>query len=246
MRGARPMASAAGPRAELRSLAPDLYAKLNSEAFDGVLPATMELRWNARLSRTAGRCMFFDDSKYGGGRIAEIELSPRVLDSPERLRTTLAHEMCHAAQWLVDGEARPPHGSAFWRWAKLVEQRVPDVAVTTRHRYEIYCRYRYTCSACGQEYGRHSRVDVRGRRCGACGGKLQLAGDFDRDGVKRSKSSRRQPIGFAAFVQANYASQRERWPNVTHGRIMQTLGRKWRRQPRSSSPAAADASRRSL
>ena len=36
-------------------------------------------------------------------RVATIELSTKVIDDEERLRSTLLHEMCHAAQWLVDG-----------------------------------------------------------------------------------------------------------------------------------------------
>jgi hypothetical protein len=34
-------------------------------------------------------------------RVATIELSTKVIDDEERLRSTLLHEMCHAAQWLV-------------------------------------------------------------------------------------------------------------------------------------------------
>ena len=29
-----------------------------------------------------------------------------MLDSHERLRSTLAHEMCHAAQWVLDGASK--------------------------------------------------------------------------------------------------------------------------------------------
>ena len=32
-------------------------------------------------------------------RVATIELSTKVIDDEERLRSTLLHEMCHAAQW---------------------------------------------------------------------------------------------------------------------------------------------------
>ena len=34
----------------------------------------------------------------------------KVLDSRERLEATLAHELCHAAAWLLDRTAKPPHG----------------------------------------------------------------------------------------------------------------------------------------
>jgi SprT-like family len=36
-------------------------------------------------------------------RLSRIELSTKVLDSADRLRDTLVHEMCHAASWIVSG-----------------------------------------------------------------------------------------------------------------------------------------------
>ena len=46
-----------------------------------------------------------------------LELSTKVLDCPERLRSTLAHEMCHVAAWSLDKQYNPHHGPAFWKWA---------------------------------------------------------------------------------------------------------------------------------
>ena len=34
-------------------------------------------------------------------RASKIELSTKVLDSSDRLRDTLIHEMCHAAAWVI-------------------------------------------------------------------------------------------------------------------------------------------------
>lgn len=39
-----------------------------------------------------------------------MELSSKVLDSRDRLRRTLVHELCHVAAWLLDHVAKPPHG----------------------------------------------------------------------------------------------------------------------------------------
>ena len=60
--------------------------------------------------------------KRGVGRTrqARIELSTKVLTDEDRLASTLAHEMCHAAAWLLDGEMQPPHGRCFKKWADLV------------------------------------------------------------------------------------------------------------------------------
>lgn len=39
-------------------------------------------------------------------RDAPIELSVKVVDSQARLESTLLHELCHAATWLIDKEPR--------------------------------------------------------------------------------------------------------------------------------------------
>ena len=175
----RLLATSPRPRKHLQSLVPALYAELNQVAFHSALPEDLPVTWNARLRRTAGRCIFVTESPRGAQRVrlAAIELSPRVLDDADRLRTTLAHEMCHAAHWLVDGVAKPPHGEAFRKWARLVEERVPNMIITTRHSYEVACQYTYECTHCGQQYGRHSRLDLERRRCGRCAGTLQLLGE---------------------------------------------------------------------
>ena len=36
-------------------------------------------------------------------RYSEIRLSIKVLDSADRLRDTLIHEMCHQAAWVISG-----------------------------------------------------------------------------------------------------------------------------------------------
>ena len=87
---------APAPEQRLSSLAPDLFEELNVLAFDSALPTDLPVKWNPRLRRTAGRCRFF--SVNSDARTAEIELSPHVLNSTDRLRTTLAHEMCHGGR----------------------------------------------------------------------------------------------------------------------------------------------------
>lgn len=47
-----------------------------------------------------------------------------MVDSVERLRSTLAHEMCHVAAWSLDREFHPHHGAAFWRWAGKISAAV--------------------------------------------------------------------------------------------------------------------------
>ena len=52
-----------------------------------------------RLNTTAGRCVYM---RKGDLYKAHIELSPKVVDCLERLKETLAHELCHAATFIID------------------------------------------------------------------------------------------------------------------------------------------------
>ena len=64
---------------------------------------------NRRLRRTLGRLV---------GRQHRIELGPRALGSPKRLRDVVTHEGAHAALATARGAARqPPHGP---EWRRLM------------------------------------------------------------------------------------------------------------------------------
>ena len=131
------------------------FQEFNAAVFDSKLPGDMEVTWNARLLKTAGVTKMARLS--GGVREATIELSVKVLDCHERLRTvrccfaraamttptvppsltptwgfpqTLLHEMCHAAAWLIDGVSRPPHGRVF-KYEAVVRIRACRVARVT-------------------------------------------------------------------------------------------------------------------
>ena len=150
------------------------------------------LEWSKTLNSTAGRATYKRGQKTG-----RIELSTKVLTSMERLRDTLAHELCHLLAWCMDDDFARPHGRAFKKWASRCERLLKGVHVGTTHSYEIEYRYVWTCSAaspattaiagvvgdektqtdggggCGREYGRHSKsIDVNKVVCGKCRGRL--------------------------------------------------------------------------
>ncbi|KAJ9525148.1 hypothetical protein QJQ45_020676, partial [Haematococcus lacustris] len=107
------------------ALAQELYASWNAAVFGGRLPRNLPLVWNPRLLSTAGQVC--DDGSanarktVAGQKIAcRLELSSKLLVSEARLRTTLAHEMCHVGAWELDKEWQAPHGPAFWRWAEAL------------------------------------------------------------------------------------------------------------------------------
>jgi len=65
---------------------------------------------------------------------ARVELSSKVVDSYERLRATLLHELCHAAAWLLDHKAKPPHGEHFQHWAdRCAPPPIPPPTPHTSH-----------------------------------------------------------------------------------------------------------------
>jgi predicted SprT family Zn-dependent metalloprotease len=223
LRRAAPTPSWTQQKRGLRLLAPQLFREYNQLVFANQLPLELQVVWNPKLQRTAGYCAFIT---RGGKREARIELSEKVLDSEDRLRKTLAHEMCHAAQWLVDGVSKPPHGAAFWRWAKIFTRHVPEMEVTTCHSYEIYYKFRYVCSSCANTFGRQTKsVDLTRQCCARCKGKLQLLGAFNRDGAQIKE---RGLTPFAQFVKANFGPLKKARPGESHKELMAELGQRWK------------------
>ena len=139
-----------------------LYKLFNDEAFEGLLPANMDITWNPRLTKTAGMCV--QRCRYKGtdkskilDRSSRIELSSKVLDSADRLRDTLIHEMCHAAAWVISGY-RDGHGPIWKSWAQRAMNRFPELPIIDRcHNYTIRTKYTYRCVKCGYSIGRHSK-----------------------------------------------------------------------------------------
>jgi predicted SprT family Zn-dependent metalloprotease len=82
--------------------------------------------------------------------LAHVELSSKVIDSTERLRATLLHELCHVAAWVLPPHvAKPPHGPAFKRWASAAAAAYPDIPVTTCHTYDIHMPFQWQCESAG-------------------------------------------------------------------------------------------------
>lgn len=154
---------------------------LDDEVLDGALTrekvnglSGVTLAWNSRLYKTAG-VTYMKKKASTGERKAAIELSMKVVDEPVRLYNTLAHEMCHAATWIIDNCSKPPHGSVFKSWAKRFREWDSNLKITTCHDYAIRYKYNYQCLKCTTTYGRHSKsIDTTKKVCGRCRGNLQL------------------------------------------------------------------------
>ena len=101
-------------------LSSQLFQEFNERAFNNAL-TSVPVTWSKRLQTTAGITRL---KRKAQNKSASIELSTKVIDNVERLRGTLLHEMCHAAQWLVDGVAKPSHGACFKKWANIAMEKV--------------------------------------------------------------------------------------------------------------------------
>ncbi|KAI0566710.1 hypothetical protein FGB62_6g246 [Gracilaria domingensis] len=133
------------------------------------------LEWNCRLMKTAGQTKMKKHSLTGERR-AVVVLSTKVIDEPARLYKTLAHELCHAAAWIIDNTPKPPHGEVFKAWGERFRKWDNNLKITRCHDYTIHYKYNYTCVKCGKVYGRHSKsIDTSKKVCGVCKGALQLS-----------------------------------------------------------------------
>ncbi|KZP32441.1 hypothetical protein FIBSPDRAFT_678180, partial [Athelia psychrophila] len=157
----------AAEQARREVYASELFSTLNRTIFKDQLPNETKLNWNVRLLSTAGKAKWH--RSRDGAHTTEIELATKILDCDERIRHTLAHEMCHLACWIIDGDPKEGHGRLFKAWAAKVERKRNDIVVTTKHNYDITYPYEWKCQQCAKVYGRFSK-SIRPDECvcGAC------------------------------------------------------------------------------
>ena len=182
-----PDLSVATPRAVAKSFARRRGLLLQStfDAYDaavvgGRLAGSVECVWSKRLRTTSGLTRMSQKRDHKDApwvKKAVIEMSTHVCDSEEKMKNTLAHELCHAAAWVVDGVSKPPHGAPFKRWAARFMDAFDDLHITTRHSYAINYKFNWRCSdhaACDFTIGRHSNsLDIKKYVCGKCAAKLE-------------------------------------------------------------------------
>ncbi|KAI9172954.1 hypothetical protein H9P43_007085 [Blastocladiella emersonii ATCC 22665] len=253
------------------ALAAAAFAEFNRAVFDSKLPADLPVVWKPRLTRTAGRfrgrrakptryapllpgsltdptaATVPDDGYIYSG---SVELSTKVVDSEDRLRSTLLHELCHAATWYFSHSVKPPHGPLFHAWAKRATRAFPADRVTVRHTYDIKRRFHYVCQTpgCGHAHKRHSRsIDVAWQGCGKCGtGALvlhEMVGDelvllgtaADADaaaaaGAPVKVKAPRPLTAYQVFVKEQYAAVKRARPGAAHKDVMAALGQMWAEQ----------------
>ena len=198
----------------------ELFRLFNKTVFGEQLPADMQITWNKRMTKTAGFCYY---SKSFNTRKCRIELSDKVIDSVERVRDTLIHELCHAAAWMING-VQAGHGPCWKSWAKKANIAHPELPIISRcHQYEIATKYNYVCNGCGTKFGRHSKsIDATKHRCGKCGGIPELVKD------KSVGATPKTPNAYAQFVKENFGTVKKSNPGKPHREIMMIIAEKFR------------------
>lgn len=103
------------------TLARKLFNLYNETIFEKQIPTGTIIEWSERMTNTAGYCYCKKIIRKSGvvERTVRIVLSSKALDSADRLRDTLVHEMCHAATWIIN-EIADGHGYYWKSWYKLI------------------------------------------------------------------------------------------------------------------------------
>ncbi|XP_078268127.1 germ cell nuclear acidic protein [Rhinoraja longicauda] len=200
-------------------LTQELYNLYNKTIFQQKLPEKLEIKWNKKMTKTAGYCITGLKKDESLLRYARIELSEKVCDSAERLRDTLIHELCHAATWLINN-IRDGHGTIWKHYAHKSELIHPELPMVQRcHTYQINYKYTYQCSRCKNMIGRHSKsLDTQRFVCGICKGSMELLSNS-----KYTTPAKRELAPFAKFVKENYSSTKKENEGLKHAEVMRKL-----------------------
>lgn len=233
--------------AEKVSMAESAVRELDDTVTQGRISALsaatggIKIVWSKKLNTTAGRANWrregtaakpFAAEAAGGTATktyihhATIELAEKVIDGPDRLLNTLAHEFCHLATFMISNVRDRPHGPEFKSWAAKVETalrgRYPDLKISTRHAYEIEYKYVWECEGCGTEFKRHSRsVDPARQSCGGCKGRLVQV----RPAPRKAGGGKGE---YQVFVKEKFRAVKKENPGLGMSEVMEVLGRMYR------------------
>ncbi|WVQ81819.1 hypothetical protein IAT38_003946 [Cryptococcus sp. DSM 104549] len=207
---------------ERERIAREIFEDLDERVFEGKLGAKgagARLDWNNRLLTTAGVAQSKKVTRNGVTKKEHwIELSEKVLTGEEQILSTVAHEMCHLATWIISGEFKNPHGRIFKSWGRKVMNARKDVEVTTKHTYTIEYKYEWQCvnEQCGKIYRRHSKsIDPAKHLCGGCKSKLNPLFET------------KQQSAFQVYLKENMANAKAAMPGQSHGDVMRALSKRW-------------------
>ena len=160
-------------------LAQNLYAYFNLTVFDNLLPADLKITFSNQMCRASGTTLWYKGGlRQGSKRLCQIYLSIRHLENSERLRNTLAHEMCHAAVWIIEGieDSRDQgHGPDWIRWTQRLQSIHPSVNIQRYYKNPEYSKHLYECTTCHYDIGRSKPFpESSDKTCKKCGGVFEM------------------------------------------------------------------------
>ncbi|XP_059179276.1 germ cell nuclear acidic protein-like [Physella acuta] len=206
-----------------------IFQIFNEHVFSNKLSKDFVIEWSKRYRSTAGTFHFKGNQENFK---TKIMLSEKICDSPERVRDTLAHELCHAAVRLIN-HANEGHGPLWKSWARQINRTFPFLPViATCHSYVINTKYTYQCVKCKYRIGRHSKsLDTDKKVCGYCHGKFEVFLTKDllsetEGSVSSTPVTPRTPNKFALFVKECYSVKRKE-TGLKHSDIMKILSKEF-------------------
>jgi predicted SprT family Zn-dependent metalloprotease len=131
-----------------------IFADWNRDGFQSALPP-LTIRWNSRLSTTAGR--FIADRRNPTIEIASYLIHEK--DGEHLIRDTMGHEMIHYYLWLK----RRPYGHTAEFHRIMKRMGVSRYNPVPKHRPFRHC---YSCQVCDQKIWVRKRL--KGAACAAC------------------------------------------------------------------------------
>lgn len=204
-------------------IAQRLFSELDKKVFDmrlGLEGARATIEWNNRLLKTAGQAHKKRERRPDGSQVVtyRITLSEKVLTGEEQILSTVAHEMCHLATWIISDDHKTAHGKIFKSWGRKVMRARQDIEVTTTHSYTIEYKYQWKCAneKCTAIYKRHSKsIDVEKERCGRCKSRL----------IPLFETKAANP--FQTYLKTYMSQAKAAMPDSTHGEVMRALSKRW-------------------
>ncbi|GAE36908.1 metallopeptidase [Halalkalibacter akibai JCM 9157] len=120
--------------------------------------------FNKRLRTTGGRYLL---------RSHNIEINPKQLQyyGEKALVGIIKHELCHYHLHLQGKGYQHRDDDFKWLMSKVGAPRFCDVIPGVQNVTKTL--HRYQCLACGLQYNRKRKIDVRKYVCGKCKGKLE-------------------------------------------------------------------------
>ena len=167
-------------RANRTALARDLYTYFNHTVFKNKLLPDLEMEFSFQQWHTSGQTVV--NTFKGKERFSKIYLSVHHLESPQRLRDILIHEMCHVATWLINCDLDvQDHGPVWIKWTEIAQTIHPYITIQRYDHYITQTNHLYICNRCEFDTGERNPLPEHTTCYKCCAGILQRIEIYDPD-----------------------------------------------------------------